>query len=131
MKRFTFLLILTLLLNGCAKQTPTENLVDTANQTIDTMYNAVPKECRTDTLTNTRNLIHEADFCRKHCIRRVLRHFCAGNIHHDKTIAAALDKWRIQFAHDFHSVIAVRTNHNSIGMQAIGNRSPLFQELGI
>lgn len=55
MKRFAFLLILTVLLTGCAKQTPTENLVDTANQTIDTMYNAVPKECRTDTLTNLRD----------------------------------------------------------------------------
>lgn len=55
MKRFTILLIFTILLSGCAKQSPTENLVDTANQTIDTMYNSVPKECKTDTLTDLRN----------------------------------------------------------------------------
>ena len=55
MKRFAILLILTVLLNGCAKQTPTENLVDTANQTVDTMYNTVPTECRTDTLTELRD----------------------------------------------------------------------------
>lgn len=55
MKRFAILLILTVLLNGCAKQSPTENLVDGANQTIDTMYNAVPKECRTDTLAELRD----------------------------------------------------------------------------
>lgn len=55
MKHFTILLILTVLLTGCAKQSPTENLVDTANQTIDTMYNSVPVECRNDTLTNLRD----------------------------------------------------------------------------
>ena len=55
MKHFTILLILTVLISGCAKQSPTENLVDVANQTIDTMYNTVPVECRTDTLTNLRD----------------------------------------------------------------------------
>lgn len=55
MKRFTILLIFTILLSGCAKPSPTENLVDGANQTVDTMYDAVPKECRTDTLKNLRD----------------------------------------------------------------------------
>lgn len=44
-----------IILTGCAKQSPTENLVNTANQTIDTMYNTVPVECRTDTLANLRD----------------------------------------------------------------------------
>lgn len=54
MKWLRFSLIM-IILTGCAKQSPTENLVDTANQTIDTMYNSVPKECKTDTLTDLRN----------------------------------------------------------------------------
>lgn len=52
MKKF---LILCILLTGCAKQSPTENLVNAVNQTIDTMYNTVPVECRSDTLTNLRD----------------------------------------------------------------------------
>ena len=44
-----------IILTGCASKSPTENLVDTANQTIDTMYNAVPTECRSDTLANLRD----------------------------------------------------------------------------
>ena len=44
-----------IILTGCAKSSPTENLVDGANQTIDIMYNTVPKECRTDTLANLRD----------------------------------------------------------------------------
>lgn len=54
MKWLRFSLIM-IILTGCAKSSPTENLVDGANQTIDTMYNAVPKECRTDTLAELRD----------------------------------------------------------------------------
>lgn len=53
MKMFV-LPLLPLFLFGCAHNSPTDNLVDTANQTIDTMYNAIPVECRNDTVTNLR-----------------------------------------------------------------------------
>lgn len=46
--------LIPLFLIGCVQTSPTDNLVDTANQTIDTMYNAIPVECRNDTVTNLR-----------------------------------------------------------------------------
>ena len=39
---------------GCFQKSPTDNMVNTATQTIDTMYNAIPPECRNDTLANLR-----------------------------------------------------------------------------
>lgn len=48
------IVILAFLLNGCAVKSPTDDMVNTANQTIDTMYNAIPKECQNDTLANLR-----------------------------------------------------------------------------
>lgn len=55
MKTLYKIVILAFLLNGCAGKSPTDDMVDTANQTIDTMYNAIPKECRNDTITNLRD----------------------------------------------------------------------------
>ena len=54
MKALYKIVILTFLLNGCAAKSPTDDMVNTANQTIDTMYNAIPAECRNATLENLR-----------------------------------------------------------------------------
>ena len=54
MKPFYIFAILTILLNGCAKTSQNENLVDSANQTVDTLYEAIPKECRNETVKNLR-----------------------------------------------------------------------------
>ena len=55
MKHFAILLILTFLLNGCGTKTATENIVDSATQTIDAMYEAIPKECRNESIENLRS----------------------------------------------------------------------------
>lgn len=47
-------LAIILLLCGCVAKSPTDNMVDTATQTIDIMYNAIPKECQNETLANLR-----------------------------------------------------------------------------
>lgn len=43
-----------IILTGCAAKSPTDDMVNTANQTIDTMYNAIPVECRNDIIDNLR-----------------------------------------------------------------------------
>lgn len=53
MKWLRFSLIM-IMLTGCVRNSLTDNLVDTANQTIDTMYNAIPVECRNDIIDNLR-----------------------------------------------------------------------------
>lgn len=47
MKRFTILLILTFLLNGCTTKPVSETVADAAKETISGIYNALPKGCQT------------------------------------------------------------------------------------
>ena len=54
MKTFYKIVIVTFLLNGCNGKSPTDNLVDIATGTVDTMYNAIPQDCRNDTVEKLR-----------------------------------------------------------------------------
>ena len=47
MKRFTILLILTFLLNGCVTKPVSETVAEAAKETISAIYNTLPKECQT------------------------------------------------------------------------------------
>ena len=47
MKRFTIMLILTFLLNGCATKPVSETVAEAAKETISAIYNTLPKECQT------------------------------------------------------------------------------------
>lgn len=47
MKRFTFLLISTLLQSGCAQNNPTQAIIDNANTTLTEIKETLPPECQT------------------------------------------------------------------------------------
>ena len=89
MKHFTILLILTLLLNGCTTKPASETIADNAVNTINTMYNSLPKECQTKNVTDLRdNSIKEV---------RAVVHSCEeekallyAKISHRNTIIASL-----------------------------------------
>ena len=50
-KKMKWLLVfLFIFAAGCAKDKPVENIADTASNTINTMYNTLPKECQTETV---------------------------------------------------------------------------------
>lgn len=48
MKRFTFLLIFALLLSGCSRKTPVEQAFDSIGQSVATLEDSLPAECKTD-----------------------------------------------------------------------------------
>lgn len=51
MRHFTILLILTVLLNGCSRKEPIENIGDNAKNDVEMMYTVLPKECKTEAVT--------------------------------------------------------------------------------
>lgn len=55
MKHFTILLIFTVLLSGCYSKPASENIADNAINTVNTMYNSLPKECQTKTAKDLRD----------------------------------------------------------------------------
>ena len=48
-------LLVVLLLCGCANKTASDSLAESAAHAVNTMYNAVPVECRTQTVTDLRD----------------------------------------------------------------------------
>ena len=49
------LLIILLLLSACSHTTASETIADNAVNTVNTMYNSLPKECKTQTVTDLRD----------------------------------------------------------------------------
>ena len=52
---FTILLILTILLNSCAKKATSESLAETAANTVTVLYDSLPPECKNESNAKLRD----------------------------------------------------------------------------
>ena len=87
-------------------------------------------DVRSESLTESGDLVHKGYLGREHGVRRILRHLGAGWVHHQDPLTLT-HKRAVEFFHNLNNGRLRRADHNTVRLGEVLDRGAFLQKLGV